>query len=56
MHEWQPLEHIPQLIASIGLLVPSLLDGGSPAPATPGSPFLAVAPGTPGRTPQVRFS
>ena len=38
----------------IGLLVPSLLD--EKAPATPGSPFLAVAPGTPGRTPQVRFS
>ena len=56
MHEWQPLEHIPQLIASIGLLVPSLLDGGSPAPGTPGSPFLGVAPGTPGRTPTVRFS
>ena len=55
MHEWQPLEHIPQLIASIGLLVPSLLD--EKAPATPGSPFLAVAPGTPGgRTPTVRFS
>ena len=31
MHEWQPLEHIPQLIASIGLLVPSLLDGDAPA-------------------------
>ena len=39
MHERQPLEHIPQLIASIGLLVPSLLD--ATAPATPGSPFSA---------------